>query len=132
MAGEAARIMTTTTVGDQTDRLKTLPDGSFVRQVTPWAVIGMSRASWYRHGKPEIKPKRRTRAALARSVGVSVRTVYRVVRKFDNERIARLRQYQEEVMHKLLKKDPRKSDQQIADMVNAHVAALSDEELARS
>ena len=113
------------------DRPKTLPDGSIVRQVTPWAAAGMSRASWYRHGKPEVRPKRQTRAALARKYGVSERSLYRALRKHRDDRIARLRQYQHELMCDLLKQDPSKSDQQIAEMVNAHVATLSDEQLGK-
>ena len=87
----------------------------------------MSRASWYRHGMPAAKPKRMTNLELARSVGVSVRTLYRAKQK----RIARLRQYQSGVLHKLLKKHPRKSDQQIAELVNAHMTKLSGEQLAK-
>jgi hypothetical protein len=33
--------------------LKNPPDGAKVR---PWEAVGMSRASWYRHGKPTEKP----------------------------------------------------------------------------
>ena len=91
----------------------------------------MSRASWYRHGKPEARPKRQTRAALARKHGVSERSLYRALRKQLDDRIARLRQYQEEVLDKLLQKHPEKSDAQIAEMVNAHVASLSDEQLGK-
>ena len=31
------------------------PSGTFVRR---WEAVGMSRASWYRHGKPAEKPSR--------------------------------------------------------------------------
>jgi len=91
----------------------------------------MSRASWYRHGKPTEKPKRQTNTDLARSVGVSVRTMYRAKAGIKAERIAKLRQYQDELLHKLLKKHPRKSDQQIVEMIKAHIANLSDEQLAK-
>jgi len=35
------------------DSLKTPPDGGKVRR--PWDALGMSRATWYRHGKPTEK-----------------------------------------------------------------------------
>jgi hypothetical protein len=44
----------------------------------PWIAAGMSRASWYRHGKPATKPHRRTQAESARIAGVSVRTIQRI------------------------------------------------------
>ena len=45
----------------------------------PWETIGMSRASWYRHGKPTEKPPRPSSVANeARKAGVSVRTHQRV------------------------------------------------------
>lgn len=47
---------------------------------TPWAAIGMSRASWYRHGKPVIKPERMTQVRLARQLETSVRTIQRAAR----------------------------------------------------
>jgi hypothetical protein len=51
-----------------------------VRQ-TPWAAIGMSRASWYRADKPEAKPfKRNTRREEARLGKTSVRTEQRLER----------------------------------------------------
>jgi hypothetical protein len=37
----------------------------------------MSRASWYRHGKPEKKPERLTDRAIAEERGVSLRTFQR-------------------------------------------------------
>jgi hypothetical protein len=43
----------------------------------------MSRASWYRHGKPSEKPKRTTVADAARAAGVSVRTHQRIMRVID-------------------------------------------------
>jgi hypothetical protein len=52
------------------------PDGGKVRR--PWEAIGMSRASWYRHGKPTEKPKRKTtHADIAKICGCSVRTIQR-------------------------------------------------------
>ena len=46
----------------------------------PWDKIGMSRASWYRHGKPTTKPVRVTQKRAAAAVGVSVRTAQRTAR----------------------------------------------------
>jgi hypothetical protein len=54
-----------------------------------------------------------------------------VLQKVRAERTARLRQYQEEQARKLVKKYPRKSDKQIAAMINAHIAGLSDEQLTK-
>jgi hypothetical protein len=51
-----------------------------MRQIKPWEAIGMSRASWYRHGKPTEKPERTSVAAAARAAGVSVRTHQRIMR----------------------------------------------------
>jgi predicted DNA-binding transcriptional regulator YafY len=48
-----------------------------MRQKKPWEVIGMSRASWYRHGKPETKPQKVHQATLAQVLGVSIRTIQR-------------------------------------------------------
>jgi len=79
-------------------------------------------------GKP---PERETRAALARSLGISERTIYRALRKQRDERVARLRQYQEVVLKELREKHPSKSDEQLAAMVNAHIAALSEEQLTK-
>lgn len=43
-----------------------------------WEKLGMSRASWYRHGKPKRKPRpRKTRAEQARKLGISIRTLQR-------------------------------------------------------
>jgi hypothetical protein len=57
-----------------------------MRQGKPWEAIGMSRASWYRHGKPSEKPKRlgaaqRVQLFLGRSV--SNRTAQRIERVMD-------------------------------------------------
>jgi hypothetical protein len=44
----------------------------------PWERLGISRATWYRHGKPKKKPRRpKTQRDLARERGVSLRTVQR-------------------------------------------------------
>jgi DNA-binding phage protein len=48
----------------------------------------MSRASWYQHGKPATKPKRKTRAAIAAEAGVSLRTLYRALKKRREEQVA--------------------------------------------
>jgi hypothetical protein len=53
-------------------------NGGIMRQTPePWKAIGMSRATWYRHGKPNEKPKRFTQADVARILGVSLRTTQR-------------------------------------------------------
>jgi hypothetical protein len=52
-----------------------------MRQKKPWEAIGMSRASWYRHGKPSEKPKRVTVADAARAAGASSKRTYqRIIR----------------------------------------------------
>jgi hypothetical protein len=56
------------------DNLTIPPDGGKLR---PWEAIGMSRASWYRHGKPAKKPERFTVRDLAESLNISERTVQR-------------------------------------------------------
>jgi hypothetical protein len=44
----------------------------------PWERLGMSRAHWYRLGKPKRKPRRpKTQRDLARERGVSLRTMQR-------------------------------------------------------
>src|ERR1700732_3033760 len=51
------------------------PDGGKVR---PWEAIGMSRATWYRHGKPTTKPtKLKTHAQVAKMFGTSLRSMQR-------------------------------------------------------
>ena len=40
----------------------------------------MSRATWYRHGKPVTKPQRMTQARLAARLETSVRTIQRAAR----------------------------------------------------
>lgn len=49
----------------------------------PWEALGMSRATWYRHGKPaeKIEPLMDCScAAVARHDGISIRTVHRMNR----------------------------------------------------
>ena len=46
----------------------------------PWTVLGISRATWYRHGKPTKKPIRETQATFALQTGRSVRTLQRLMR----------------------------------------------------
>ena len=66
----------------------------------PWEEFGMSRATWYRHGKPTEKPKRYTQADIAKVTGVSIRTVQRDaagMREDDRQkRIARAREYMDQ------------------------------------
>jgi hypothetical protein len=51
------------------------------RKQKPWEAIGMSRASWYRYGKPTAKPsKPMMQREIARKVGVSLRTAQRITR----------------------------------------------------
>jgi hypothetical protein len=47
----------------------------------------MSRASWYRHGKPKTKPVRETMAQYCAENGLKLRTLQRMTRiyKFDTE-----------------------------------------------
>jgi len=62
----------------ESDRLTNPPNGGKLRQ---WEALGMSRASWYRHGKPTEKPTRPfSQARIARHDHVSIRTVQRVER----------------------------------------------------
>ena len=51
-----------------------------MRQPKPWQAIGISRATWYRHGTPTEKPGRTSEAAEARRAGVSLRTHQRIMR----------------------------------------------------
>jgi uncharacterized protein YoaH (UPF0181 family) len=57
----------------------------------------MSRAAWYRHGKPMVKPPKTTQKDIAQAVGWSVRTVQRdqadYREKQRQENIARVREY---------------------------------------
>ena len=54
-----------------------------MRQPKPWEAIGISRATWYRHGKPTEKPKKLlTAAERVKMLGpsVSARTAQRIER----------------------------------------------------
>jgi hypothetical protein len=51
-----------------------------MRQRKPWEAIGISRATWYRHGKPTEKPPRTSVVCAARAAGESVRTYQRIMR----------------------------------------------------
>ena len=55
--------------------------GGMVRQ-QPWKTVGMSRATWYRAGKPTTAPKqwRITHAMAAQIMNVSLRSVQRAAR----------------------------------------------------
>jgi hypothetical protein len=47
----------------------------------PWLALGISRATWYRLGKPATKPRpRRTQAQNARDFSISVRALQRARR----------------------------------------------------
>ncbi len=46
----------------------------------PWLALGISRATWYRLGKPQTKPERITQTQAAREFHVSVRNVQRARR----------------------------------------------------
>jgi hypothetical protein len=46
----------------------------------PWLALGVSRATWYRLGKPQTKPQRVTQAQNARQFSVSLRSVQRASR----------------------------------------------------
>ncbi len=61
--------------------LKNSPIGDKVRQ-KPWEATGISRASWYRHGKPAVNPKlkRVTQSDIARLADVKPRTAQRFFR----------------------------------------------------
>lgn len=53
---------------------------------TAWAKIGVSRATWYRRGKPTEKPRKKTTAEAAKFLGVSsTRTYYRMMRALSSE-----------------------------------------------
>ena len=71
-------------------------------KLRPWEAIGMSRASWYRHGKPTTKSKpKETQKDLSEILGCSVRTVQRDLaearekqRKEQRQKnVARVREY---------------------------------------
>jgi hypothetical protein len=46
----------------------------------PWEEVGISRATWYRQGKPKSKRYRITQAQKATIAGVSVRSIQRASR----------------------------------------------------
>jgi hypothetical protein len=60
------------------------PIGGIVRHMkqNPWTAIGMSRASWYRHGKPTKKPVKQTLAQWCAEHGAKLRTIQRYKRVF--------------------------------------------------
>ena len=53
----------------------------------PWEKIGISRSTWYRHGKPTETPKKpKTVSEIAAQVGASsTRTYYRTMRVLKSE-----------------------------------------------
>ena len=55
-------------MSDAKQCLNSAPRGTDLRQ-KPWEAIDMSRASWYRHGKPTEKPPRSSVAKRARMMG---------------------------------------------------------------
>src|SRR5262249_11273398 len=63
----------------------------------PWLALGMSRAAWYRHGKPSEKPHRFTQQDIAKILGVSLRTIQRDAAgtraKEREENVARVHDY---------------------------------------
>jgi predicted DNA-binding transcriptional regulator AlpA len=66
---------------DASDLSLTNPPKGPIGPQPPWQAIGMSRASWYRHGKPETKPhKRITEKEAAAIMDVPLRTLQRVRR----------------------------------------------------
>jgi hypothetical protein len=60
--------------------------GGMPRQAS-WEKIGVSRATWYRHGKPAEKPRKgKTVPEIAKEIGVSsTRTYYRTMRALNSE-----------------------------------------------
>jgi uncharacterized protein YoaH (UPF0181 family) len=71
------------------------PGGGHLRQ---WEALGLSRASWYRRGKPTKKPESKTtQKDIAEILGVSLRTVQRDLAKGREKQrqknIARVREY---------------------------------------
>src|SRR5262245_56068707 len=50
------------------------------RKQHPWEGIGVSRATWYRHGKPKHKPTRLTQPVKAEMLKISVRAIQRMAR----------------------------------------------------
>ncbi len=68
---------------------------------------------------------------MARSIGVSLRTLYRAKKDYKDQRIARWREYEYLVVRKLLEQHPGISDEQINDMWKAHIHSLPDGQLAK-
>jgi hypothetical protein len=50
------------------------------QKLKPWEGLGISRATWYRHGQPTTKPSRVTQAEMARIGRISLRTLQRTAR----------------------------------------------------
>src|SRR5262245_3967868 len=75
----------------QLDTVSTLRHyGGVMRQqqsARPWEKIGISRATWYRRGKPTEKPRKpKTVPEIAAQVGASsTRTYYRMMRVLGSE-----------------------------------------------
>ena len=57
------------------------------RSARPWDEVGISRATWYRHGKPTKKPTRpKTVAEIAKQFGASSKRTYqRTMRALQSE-----------------------------------------------
>jgi uncharacterized protein YoaH (UPF0181 family) len=73
------------------------PYGGIMRQ-KPWEAVGMSRATWYRKGKPTEKPKSKVpQKQLAKTLGVSIRTIQRDAASLREDewrkRVAMVRRY---------------------------------------
>jgi hypothetical protein len=59
------------------------PNGGIMRQTKkPWVALGISRATWYRHGKPTEWHKLSTQAEEAKKGGQSLRSYQRFSRVF--------------------------------------------------
>ena len=63
-------------------RLSFPPCGGVMRQMTeaPWLALGISRATWYRLGKPTTRRPRQTQAMTAKRAGFSLRSMQRASR----------------------------------------------------
>jgi predicted DNA-binding transcriptional regulator AlpA len=57
-----------------------------------WELLGISRATWYRHGKPDGLPNRTTQAEMATRYGWSVRTIQRMAKKHREKEARRERE----------------------------------------
>lgn len=105
-----------------------------MERAKPWAAAGMSRASWYRHGKPVARPMRATMEGRAKEAGASVRTLYRaqqVQRGYAGRdlRAKHWREYQERQVNRMVHLYPLETDAQIIERVKAHCASLTDDQL---